>query len=164
MLIENQAINIWLVIFAAGACMITVLAFIGFLAALWFQQRRLSSPKAEANLSTKVGPQPEPGRMSDQAGGSRWLVLARGAGAPVMLKLSPNGVTLGRSAQNQLVLLDSEISRFHARVLKKGDTWVIVDLNSRNGTYVNDSQVTIQDLSLGDRIRLGKGTELVFQA
>ena len=163
MLIETQTINIWLVILVAGTCMITVLAFVGFLAALWYQQRRFSFSKTEVNLSTKIGPQSSPNRASDQTG-SRWLVLARGAGSPVMLKLPPSGVTLGRSAQNQLVLLDSEMSRFHAKVLKKGDTWVIVDLNSRNGTYVNDTQVTIQDLSLGDRIRLGKGTELVFQS
>ena len=161
--IEAQTINTWLAAFSAGACLMAVMAFCGLLVAFGLQKRQNFSAPA----LTLPTPKPEihtPIPRSSDLTGSRWLAVARGAGIPVLLKLDPNGMTLGRSSQNQLVLIDGQVSRFHARIMKKGDSWVIADLHSSNGTFVNDHQVTVQDLTLGDRIRLGKNIELVFQA
>ncbi|MBU0490489.1 MAG: FHA domain-containing protein, partial [Chloroflexi bacterium] len=51
----------------------------------------------------------------------------------------------------------------HARLDWAGHAWVIRDLNSRNGTYVNGARVTSQPVRPGDQIVVGQ-TVLVFQA
>ena len=160
---QTQTTNIWLIIFGAGSCLIALLAVAGLTAAVFLQQR---AQRAASN--TEGGSQPIPPLAhpdtSFNSPGSRWLVVARGVGRPVMLKLDPNGITMGRSAENQMVLVDTQVSRFHARIVKNGEAWVIADLHSSNGTFVNDQKVSIQNLALGDRIRLGENIELVFQA
>ncbi|HZU06898.1 MAG TPA: FHA domain-containing protein [Chloroflexota bacterium] len=66
-------------------------------------------------------------------------------------------VTLGRGRDNDLVLPDRAISRRHARLQRLPDGWLLIDLHSRNGTWVNGERVTgpylLQD---GDLIALGE--------
>ncbi len=157
------AVSPWLVVFAAGSCLLAGLALAGLLAAFLWQNQNASAPQPIVSGAQAMGEMPLPAQPFDPPG-SRWLVIARGAGRPVMLKLNPKGVTLGRSSENQMVLMDAQVSRFHARIARQGEAWIIADLRSSNGTYVNDAQVTLQTLSLGDRIRLGENIELVFQA
>jgi signal transduction histidine kinase/CheY-like chemotaxis protein len=73
--------------------------------------------------------------------------------------------TLGRSPEATILLADPEISRLHAKVTRTADgKFEIVDLSSRNGTFVNGEPVTHRILSYGDRIRLGPNTVLEFYA
>jgi pSer/pThr/pTyr-binding forkhead associated (FHA) protein len=69
---------------------------------------------------------------------------------------------LGRGKENELVLLDSGISKYHAEILRAGEDWSIVDCNSRNGVKVNDVAVTDSELRHGDRISLGE-TRFLFE-
>lgn len=69
---------------------------------------------------------------------------------------------LGRAADVDLVVEDLGASRRHARVGKEGDVFVVRDLGSRNGTFVNGQRVQAASLNDGDMIRLG-GTEIVFR-
>ena len=71
------------------------------------------------------------------------------------LPITGDRVRFGRSAQCDVVLEDGGISREHAELERSGDGWVIADLGSRNGTYVNDEPVHRTRLRSGDRIRLG---------
>jgi len=64
-------------------------------------------------------------------------------------------VIIGRDASCQFHIDDEVISRQHARIIKKWDTVTIVDLDSKNGIYVNDERVQEKVLSNGDRILLG---------
>ncbi len=66
--------------------------------------------------------------------------------------------TIGRSNDNGLAVPDSSVSGKHARILRTDDGFVIEDLKSRNGTFVNGERVTEgqRKLSDGDLIRLGK--------
>lgn len=51
-------------------------------------------------------------------------------------------LTIGRDADlAMVVIMDSQVSRVHCRLLKAGDDWVIEDLTSRNGTWVNGQRV-----------------------
>ena len=52
-----------------------------------------------------------------------------------------SGVTIGSESDNQLVLVDSRISRHHAVIRVKADNVILTDLRSRNGTLVNDHPV-----------------------
>jgi phosphoserine phosphatase RsbU/P len=63
--------------------------------------------------------------------------------------------TLGRQSDNDLVLLDSRISRHHAQIIQNDQGYAIEDLGSRHGTYVNNERVTTTVLKTGDQISLG---------
>ncbi len=72
-------------------------------------------------------------------------------------------ITLGRGLDNEIIFHDdSRISRHHARIEFKYGQFLLFDLNSTNGSYVNSRPVTQIVLSPNDRISLG-GLEMVFQ-
>lgn len=64
-------------------------------------------------------------------------------------------LTVGRGQENSVVLDNDSVSRRHCRVEKRNDSWYVVDLDSTNGTYVNDVQVTEYGLRRGDQIKIG---------
>ncbi|MBM4022615.1 MAG: FHA domain-containing protein, partial [Planctomycetes bacterium] len=70
-------------------------------------------------------------------------------------------VSIGREAGNFVKLDDHEISRRHAEIRRVGRSFVVGDLKSSNGTFLNDAKVERAELSSGDRIRVGR-TILVF--
>jgi len=72
-------------------------------------------------------------------------------------------VTIGRDWTNDIQLLDDKVSRNHAALDEVEDGWVIRDLASHNGTYVNEVRVTERALTLGDRVIIG-GTTILFAA
>src|SRR5687768_15457406 len=76
-------------------------------------------------------------------------------GAPRVLDLRGNALTIGRIEGNDVVLNHPSVSRRHARIEQRGQSWWIVDLNSTNGVKVNGSPVTEAALSAGDRILIG---------
>jgi serine phosphatase RsbU (regulator of sigma subunit)/pSer/pThr/pTyr-binding forkhead associated (FHA) protein len=62
---------------------------------------------------------------------------------------------IGRHADNNLVLRDNRVSRAHARISLEGENYVIEDLSSRHGTWVNGRRITRQTLRNSDRIEFG---------
>ena len=66
-----------------------------------------------------------------------------------------SGLTIGRSADNDLVIADSRVSRHHARISGRRGTLVYGDLGSTNGSRVNGVQVGELVLGAGDRIEVG---------
>ncbi len=66
-----------------------------------------------------------------------------------------SGLTIGRAADNDLVLGDSRVSRHHARVVGRRGTLVYADLGSTNGSRVNGVAVGELVLGAGDRIEIG---------
>ncbi len=72
-------------------------------------------------------------------------------------------VTIGRHADCDVVLEDSNVSRRHAEVRRQGEEYVVTDLGSTNGTKVNGARIKQQPLADGDEVTLGK-TVLRFEA
>ena len=72
--------------------------------------------------------------------------------------LAKDALTIGRLDSCDIVLSDTGVSRKHAEVRREGDEWVIVDLNSTNGTIVNGKAVRRHRLAQGDRIEVGEST------
>lgn len=66
-----------------------------------------------------------------------------------------SSLTIGRAADNDLVLTDGRVSRHHARVTGRRGTLVYTDLGSTNGSRVNGAPVGELVLGAGDRIELG---------
>jgi adenylate cyclase len=69
--------------------------------------------------------------------------------------LGDRTVTLGRAPECDLVLNQESVSRAHARFRREGESWAIVDLESKNGVKVNTFRVSEQILRDGDRVDLG---------
>lgn len=63
--------------------------------------------------------------------------------------------TIGRGADNSLVVGHEIVSRNHCRIEQKAGRWVVMDLDSTNGTYVNDEPVQELVLRQGDLIKVG---------
>ncbi len=72
------------------------------------------------------------------------------------IELSRTPFTLGRQGNNDLVLLDSRISRHHARIARDDQGYFLEDVGSRHGTFVNGEKITAPHrLQSGDQISLG---------
>lgn len=63
--------------------------------------------------------------------------------------------TIGRHPSNDIVLALESISRFHARIDSRGDYFILQDLNSSNGSYVNGEKVTQLAIHNGDQVTFG---------
>ena len=64
-------------------------------------------------------------------------------------------LTIGRSSSCQLVLGDDTVSRRHAELFLEGSRWILRDLGSSNGTWVNGRRVVEAEVRPGDLVHLG---------
>ena len=107
-----------------------------------------------AFLSTSAGTNAISGRAD----------LAAGAlsGGPDKFELSEPETSIGRHPDCHIVIDAGAVSRFHAKVVREGETYTAFDLGSRNGTMLNNQPLTSgQVLREGDRIRISD-IELTF--
>jgi pSer/pThr/pTyr-binding forkhead associated (FHA) protein len=64
-------------------------------------------------------------------------------------------ISIGRAADNDVILDDPEVSRYHCQLKLQHGAYGFVDLQSRNGSTVNGQPVSEIALAAGDRIRVG---------
>lgn len=87
------------------------------------------------------------------------LVVLTGSREALRVRLRAQGHVVGRSPECDIPIDDPYASEFHARVGLQGDTVVVHDLGSTNGTYVNGRRVTSPTtVSRGDTVQIGKTT------
>ncbi|MBN1492851.1 MAG: FHA domain-containing protein [Candidatus Omnitrophica bacterium] len=84
------------------------------------------------------------------------LIVNTGERAGEELRISAAEVSIGRDGSNNIVVPDQQVSRTHARISWTSDGYMIEDLGSTNGTFVNNDKVAHKVLKFGDEIRLGK--------
>src|SRR6266498_275723 len=65
-------------------------------------------------------------------------------------------IVIGRDTQASLCIADPSVSRRHSQIEKQGEEFVINDLDSLNGTFINDVPVKTRSLQHGDRLRIGE--------
>jgi pSer/pThr/pTyr-binding forkhead associated (FHA) protein len=70
------------------------------------------------------------------------LVVTSGPREGVEIDLPPEQLTIGRSSESGLVIRDDYTSTHHARLMLWDDDWVIQDLDSTNGTFLDGTRVT----------------------
>ncbi|MGD9001235.1 MAG: FHA domain-containing protein, partial [Anaerolineae bacterium] len=81
--------------------------------------------------------------------------------------LSQSGLSLGRAQDNDVVLGDRKVSGHHARIQPSGSIVQLVDLGSRNGTYVNEQRISPnvpRTLHPGQTVRMGDTTAILQEA
>ena len=86
------------------------------------------------------------------------LLVRAGAepGKEVPLPDGGGEIRIGRLPGLAVTLLDTKVSREHCRVYCQATGWIVEDLDSRNGTYVNAQRVKKRLLQPGDRLRVGQ--------
>ncbi len=150
---------------------------IGFLAVLWLfviaavgvirtdlfgQSSRSSRRRADtvpqpqlAPRASAPRPKPKPVRASRQA--PQQLLVTAGSLAGTSLGLTDQQITIGRAGDATLVLSDDYASTRHARLFPQDGQWLVEDLGSTNGTYLDRQKVTgPTPVPLGVPIRIGK--------
>src|SRR3954470_1823469 len=76
--------------------------------------------------------------------------------------LADTPLTVGREDNQVIQILDQGVSRAHAEIFRLGEMCFIRDLNSTNGTFVNDVKITEESLKAGDEMLIGT-TILLFE-
>ncbi|MBP7829997.1 MAG: FHA domain-containing protein [Kiritimatiellae bacterium] len=90
------------------------------------------------------------------------LRYAKKDGTQMEFELGDRPITIGRSPEADVVVLDEKVSRVHCGIRLWDGEFFIKDLKSRNGTSVNGQRVEMVKLNPGDRIRVGS-TAFLFE-
>ncbi|SEB37961.1 FHA domain-containing protein FhaB/FipA [Microbacterium hydrocarbonoxydans] len=161
--------------------LVLLLLRVGFLLLLWFfvfgvvyslradlfgmKVRKLPTegPAASAAPAPAAASRPSSSKPSTgpaTVATAKRLVITSGPKAGLELPLGSDTLTIGRSSESALVIRDDYTSSHHARLLLRGDSWAIQDLDSTNGTFVAGQRVTggPVGLSLGTPIKVGATT------
>ncbi len=96
------------------------------------------------------------GTISGVDEGAGVLVVRRGAGEGTSYLLTGDLVTAGREPDSDLFLDDVTVSRRHAEFRRIAGGWLLTDVGSLNGTYVNRQRVEEHALEPGDELQIGK--------
>ncbi len=88
--------------------------------------------------------------------GTALLVVMRGPNNGARFLLDAAEVTSGRHPDSDIFLDDVTVSRRHAVVLREGSGYLVKDVGSLNGTYVNRRSVDSANLRTGDEVQIGK--------
>ncbi|MEM4234830.1 MAG: FHA domain-containing protein, partial [Candidatus Methanomethylicaceae archaeon] len=93
------------------------------------------------------------------------FVMRSGPTPGKVYPLEGDVITIGRDPANTIHINDAEVSRRHARLEKRDNAYVIQDLGSTNGTFVNGVRLSgMQVLNPGDQISLGENIHLTYEA
>jgi hypothetical protein len=133
----------------------------------WIKEmgRDNSRPAATATRPSSVAAPPRPA-TSDASAPRRpmrtpSLVFVNGGHAGESFALLPTTMTIGREHDNNVELKDPDVARYHARIVHERGNYVIEDLDSATGTWVNGKRARRVPLNHGDVVRVGS-TEIAI--
>ncbi|MFD7860877.1 FHA domain-containing protein [Streptomyces sp. NPDC057682] len=114
------------------------------------------APQARQNASAPPQQRQQPGRQ--RRGAPTKLVVSEGTLTGTTVALQGQTITLGRAHDSTIVLDDDYASSRHARIYPDRDgQWIVEDLGSTNGTYLDRTRLTTPTpVPLGAPIRIGK--------
>jgi pSer/pThr/pTyr-binding forkhead associated (FHA) protein len=145
---------------------------LGFLAVLWLFVLTAVSVMRSDLFGRRVAPRPasraappppRPSKQPKPAKGRRGapsvLVVTQGALTGTSVRLTDMPVTLGRAQDSTIVLDDDYVSSRHARIYPHDGQWLVEDMGSTNGTYLERQKVSgPTPVKIGVPIRIGKTT------
>jgi hypothetical protein len=93
------------------------------------------------------------------------FVMRSGPNTGTIYPLEAPEIIIGRDASNGVAINDAEVSRKHAKLSLHGSAYVIQDLGSTNGTFINGQRITgTQVLNPGDTVSFGENIVLMYEA
>lgn len=93
------------------------------------------------------------------------LIMRSGPTPGATFALEGDQLTIGRDSTNEITINDAEVSRRHARLTFQGGKFVLEDLGSTNGTFVNGQRLAgPRVLKAGEVVSFGEQIVLVFEA
>lgn len=102
-----------------------------------------ASPAPVSTRATAAPITPSGGALPSAGGGTaKQLVITSGVAAGTAIPLDDDFLTIGRSSDSTLVIVDEYTSTYHARLSREGDTWILTDLDSTNGTRLDGNRVS----------------------
>jgi hypothetical protein len=101
--------------------------------------------------------------LSDWPSGVGLLVVKRGPNAGARFVLDSEVTRAGRHPESDIFLDDITVSRRHAEFVRRDSGYMVRDVGSLNGTYVNRERIEETGLSSGDEVQIGK-FKLVYMA
>jgi pSer/pThr/pTyr-binding forkhead associated (FHA) protein len=128
-----------------------------------FRPQPQSAPprSAAAPPPRPAAPAPAPAAGTGQA---KLITVNPVAPLPAEYSVLKDEISLGRGTENDLVVPHASVSRTHARIQRRNGAYQLVDLNSTNGTFLNDQPVHGSvPLSPGSEVRLGE-VSFIFRA
>ncbi|MEM7332747.1 MAG: FHA domain-containing protein [Chloroflexota bacterium] len=93
------------------------------------------------------------------------FVVRKGPKVGQIFRLIHDSISIGRDPLSDIVINDPEISRQHAKLVKKGSGYTLEDFGSTNGTYIDGSQMEAHastELLPGQLVSMGSGVVLLF--
>lgn len=149
---------------------------LGFLLVLWLfvftvvialrsdmfgeRARKLRDPRASKRQPSAAPASPKPAAPASNPQATihnaHRLVIISGPKEGLEVPLNGEPLTIGRSSDSGLVIRDDYTSTHHARLVVRGDEWVIHDLDSTNGTFLGGTRLTTPTpIPLGTPIKIG---------
>lgn len=120
---------------------------------------RQSSRPAKPAKPPKAPKPPKQSRSSKHAKTGPSLIVTEGPLAQTVIPLGSAQVTIGRAPDSTLVIDDDYASSRHARIYPGDDGWIVEDLGSTNGTWVDRTRITSPTvLPPGVPLRIGRTT------
>ena len=102
--------------------------------------------------------------LDELESGQGLLVVKRGPNAGSKFLLDKDSTGAGRHPSSDIFLDDITVSRRHAEILREGGRFIVKDVGSLNGTYVNRERVDVAELASGDELQIGKFKLVFFTA
>ncbi|UCD84220.1 MAG: FHA domain-containing protein [Deltaproteobacteria bacterium] len=84
------------------------------------------------------------------------LIIKKDKEAVEEFLLKEEGAGIGRDEGNEVILTDRSVSRRHARVFREGERWLLEDLGSSNGTFIEGRKIEKEELISGTEFRIGE--------
>ncbi|GAB2456520.1 pSer/pThr/pTyr-binding forkhead associated (FHA) protein [Conyzicola lurida] len=107
-------------------------------------------------VAATPAPTRSPNASAASSSGASRLVITGGAKEGLEIALPSEQLTIGRSSDSGLVIRDDYTSTHHARLLNWNEGWVIQDLDSTNGTYLDGTRVIVPtQVPLNTPVKIG---------
>ncbi|WP_283139593.1 FHA domain-containing protein FhaB/FipA [Rhizohabitans arisaemae] len=138
---------------------------LAFLAMLWFFviaavgviRTDLFGPRTAPAAAARKPAKPAKPQAKPKRGEPKQLIVTGGPLSGTIIDLAEAPITIGRTNDATLVLTDDYASSRHARLFPQDGQWIVEDLGSTNGTYLDRTKVTRPTpVPLGVPIRIGK--------